>query len=92
LKCLTAALLPQDSYDLAGDPLVGVGFLPTIRISHNESTKEAKWDSNVFVEACMQQEGRQCWWSESSSLHLMSNTMHHLDMPFCNCYGSHNQT
>ena len=45
-------LLPQDSYDLAGDPLVGVGFLPTIRISHNDRTKEAKWDSKVLVEAC----------------------------------------
>ena len=72
-------LLPQDSYDLAGDPLVGVGFLPTIRISHNDRTKEAKWDSNVFVEACMQQEGRQCWWQYGlkAVIHLMTNTMYH---------------
>ena len=32
--------------------LLGLGFLPTIRINHSDSTREAKWDNRVFVEAC----------------------------------------
>lgn len=31
--------------------LLGLGFLPTIRMSHSDSTREAKWDNRVFVEA-----------------------------------------
>ena len=33
---------PTSLQDLEGAALVGVGFLPTIRISHNDSTREAK--------------------------------------------------
>ena len=43
-------------YDLVGEGgmRLGLGLLPTIRMSQSDCTREAKWDSRVLVEACIQ--------------------------------------
>ena len=57
LRCLPISHAREDNHKLIypladAGMLLGLGFLPTIRISHSDSTREAKWDNRVFVEAC----------------------------------------